>query len=189
MNDRFFEAWITRTWRVCGRKLQPLCLGHLVNLAAVSSPLLPYAEIDESTPVTVGDLLVAVRICSEGFPFRCQLKPRLIDVFWKWLLARSPKLFLHHARLFAAYRHDHCSSPEFWIDTEAQNSSRSISAPIALSKAAFLISNSSLAEERVWSMPLGRVDFLIAAIEERKTGSVRFFDERCLLYTSPSPRD
>jgi hypothetical protein len=175
MDDRFFEAWITRSWKVCGLKLQPLCLGHVVNLEAIGSPLTPYRAIDPDAPITPADLLLAVRICSEKFPHPARLRPRLRDVFWRILLERSPRLFRLHALLFAAYRNDHCSSPEFWVDEES--SGRAISAPIALSKAAFLLSNSTLSEGRIWSMPLGRVDYVIAAIEERKTGSVRFFYE------------
>lgn len=176
MDDRFFEAWITRRWKVCGRKLQPLCLGHVVNLEAINSPLTPYRDFDPDTPVTPGDLLLAVKICSEKFPHPAALKPTLRDVAWRLFLERSPERFRHQAMLFAAYRNDHCSSPEFWV-SEDEEAGRAISAPIALSKAAFLLSNSTLPEERVWSMPLGRVDYVIAAIEERKTGAVRFFYE------------
>jgi len=175
MDDRFFEAWITRSWKVCGTKLNPLCLGHVVNLEAIGSPLTPYRPVDPDQPITPADLLLAVRICSEAFPHPARLKPRLRDVAWRIAMERSPRLFRMHAMLFAAYRNDHCSSPEFWVDQESAG--RAISAPIALSKAAFLLSNSNLPEERIWSMPLGRVDYVIAAIEERKTGAVRFFYE------------
>lgn len=175
MDDRFFEAWITREWRVCGRKLQPLCLGHVVNLEAVNSPLTPYREVDPDRPITPGDVLVAAKICSEKFPHPARIKPTIGDVIWRVAMESSDDLLRLHGMLFAAYRNDHCSSPEFWIDDTAGNSGRAISAPLALSKAAFLLANSTLSEERIWSMPLGRVDYVIAAIEERKTGSVRFF--------------
>jgi hypothetical protein len=183
MNDRFFEAWITRRWRVCGRLLQPLCLGHIVNLAAVESPLSPFADIEPETVITPGDLLLAIRICSEKFPHPCRIKPGILDRITLLLLELFPALFLFHARLFAAYRADHTSSPEFWVSQDSEG--RSISAPIALSKAAFLHSNTSLSESRIWSMPLGRADYLIAAIEERMTGGVRFLDERELQSVTP----
>jgi len=175
MDDRFFEAWITRrNWRVCGLKLQPLCLGHLVNLHAVQSPLAPGAD-DIDLQVTPGDLLVAARICAEKWPHPGAIRPRIRDVAWRVWMERHPRVFRRHLAIFDWYFKDHTSYPEFW-KKEAEGG-RSLSAPDALSKAAFLIANTSISEERAWSMPLARVDYTLAAVLERIDGSVRFWNE------------
>jgi hypothetical protein len=175
MDDRFFRAWINRRdWRVCGLRMQPLCLGHLVNLHAVKSPLLPEAD-DIDLVITPGDLLLAARICAESWPFPGTVRPRLRDVIWRWRMERNPRLFRHHLRLFTSYFRDHTSFPEFWRSEETGG--RSLSAPEALGKAAYLISHTSISEERAWSMPLARVDYTMAAVIERETGGVRFWHE------------
>ena len=173
MDDRFFEAWITRSdWKVCGLRLQPLCLGHTVNLAAVGSPLAPGIELSGDLQISPADLLVAARICAEGFPHPGHIRPRLRDVLWRIRLERDPALFRREALVFAGYREDHTSAPQFWED--ATGDGRAITAPVALSKAAYLLAETSIPEPRVWSMPLGRVDYLIGAIEERKNGQLTF---------------
>lgn len=175
MDDRFLRAWITRQdWRVCGLRLQPLCLGHLVNLEAIGSPLRPQAD-DIDLRISPADLLLAARICSEGWPHPGHLRPRLRDIIWRLLMERRPRLFRHHVSLFDAYYRDYTSFPEFWEDEDG--CARSLTAPAALSKAAFLISETSITEDRAWSMPLGRVDYTISAIIERRTGDLRFLQE------------
>lgn len=183
MDDRFFEAWISRNdWRVCGLRMQPLCLGHIINLAAIGSPLLPGCN-DEDLRIGVADLLLAAKICAERYPHPANLRPRLRDVGWRFFLERNPALFRRQATLFAAYRADHTSFPEFWEDMSGEG--RAITAPMALSKAAYLLAETSLPEPRVWSMPLARVDYLIGAIEERRTESLRFLYEQDL--EAPEP--
>lgn len=175
MDDRFLRAWITRRdWRVCGQRLQPLCLGHLVNLEAINSPLRPEAD-DIDLRVSAADLLLAARICSETWPHPGRLRPRLRDILWRIFLDRRPGLLRHHVYRFDAYYRDHTSYPEFWSDESG--CARSLTAPAALSKAAFLISETSITEARAWSMPLARVDYTISAIIERRSGDLRFLQD------------
>lgn len=175
MDDRFFEAWITRPfWRVCGLKLQPFCLGHVVNLAAVASPFLPGIE-DPTPEVTPPQLLVAVRICAQSWPHTGDLRPRLRDIALRFYfesdLPGSRFFFRAQVDKFRAYCADHLSSPEFWKDSGGTG--RTLTAPAALSKASYLITN-GFSEERAWSMSHGRVDYYMAAIEERRSGQLRF---------------
>jgi len=175
MDDRFFRAWIHRKdWRICGRRLQPLCLGHLINLHAVRSPLLPEAD-DIDLRIFPADLLIAARICSEPWPHPGNLRPRLRDVLWRLALERFPRLFRRQLYWWNAYFSDFTSFPEFWNDESG--CARTLTAPAMLSKAAFLVANTNLTEARIWSMPLARVDFYIAAILERQTGDIRFLWE------------
>lgn len=173
MDDRFFEAWITRSWSVCGQRLRPLCLGHIVTLAAVRSPAADFSTT-ERQPFSPGDLLIAARLCAEAWPHPGDLRPRLRDCLWRILLQRYPALFLREARKWDGYLSDHLSLPEFWQD---EIGGRDLSAPAALSKAAYLLAETSLTEERVWSMPVARVDFLIGAIEDRRNGLRFLYDD------------
>lgn len=132
----YFRSCLPDTWQILGVRLRPFSLGHLVKLKAFDSP---FAADDGEQSITIGDLVLAVAICSmSSHPDPTQ------DEFWRWwtaprrvtvfhrLLGRKPLRpaerdivrwgakaksvdIAEKARLMCDYIASHSEVPGYWV--------------------------------------------------------------------------
>lgn len=161
MDDRFFQAWYPANVRIFGRRLKPFCLAHWLHLAALRSPLLASDE-----PVSVGDLLTAVRICSRQRMTLRFGRPGMMDRIRAGFSRRNPLYFQQQAALFVKYLEAGSQGPKFWEKSEVVIPKERL--PWILAIATNLLHSTSLSEEEVWFMPLGKALWYHAAIAVRE---------------------
>ena len=163
MDERFLRAWFCREHTVLGRKLRAFSLAHRLSLEAVGSPL-----IESDKPFTMADLCLAVRICAAADPFRPLARPTWGERVHYWRGSLDPAWFRVQAQKFVAYLDDHSSAPKFWEPTDKTESRVCI--PWILEVASALLRHTSLTEQEVWYMPLGRAFWYFTALS-RQTGA------------------
>lgn len=170
MDDSFYQAHVhSGPHYVLGRKLHPLCLQDILRFMLVGSP---YGRVQDNSggsfPVTLGELRIAVSICSTPLEEYVRatsnrhLVPVLKNLWWK---RQTEKLNLDlEVAKFDAYFNDYFSTPELW---ETTGESSAIGAPWPLAIAASLMSKTAMARNEVWTMPVGEAIWLNASILEQ----------------------
>lgn len=162
-DPRFLEAWVNRCdHRVLGHNLHPLCLLDLLTLDALDSPF-----VAEGAQATSADFLLAVLILSRphsgirvnpvlpGPTLRDRLRLRFCD------LARE------NAAL-QAYFDDYYSTLEMW---RPNSDGKRCQSPWILGVVTFLLSHTTLTEERIWTAPIGQVLCYANSLEEQLSDS------------------
>lgn len=122
--DDYTAALFPEPYRVLGRELLPLTIGHGLLLARMGSPFAPWTPAQDT--IGAGDVLTAVSICSRpqakaldwvtrrSFGFMARL--------WKWRACHWPgaEARLHHAAgLLGRYVRESCQGPKVWLKAEA----------------------------------------------------------------------
>lgn len=150
-----------------GYRLRPFCLGHVLILQAIDSPVLK-----EEGEVSASDLIIALKACSSTWPFNPDLKLGLIDHLRKSMLRKSKVKLRDAVVAFELYVRSHTSRPRFW-KVEASMNSMDITSPSILSLAVSLSSIGS--QEEIWSMSLGKASWYDSVLLEKKGAKLRFF--------------
>ena len=171
----FFGTWIAPELTLLRYRLSlPYCLGHSLLLEAIDSPFVHLG--DPEITITPADLLIALRICSQTrWPFdHPRFRPTAWTRFQGWYLGRNHAAFRRACDLFVEWIRVCGARPEYWQD-EGSKSGGGLTAPEQLIKACELLRKApGLTEERIWSMPIGLVDWYYGAICEQEGAGNRF---------------
>jgi hypothetical protein len=157
METRFLEAWINREHTVYGYKLRPYSLGISIQLEAVDSPL-----ITGRPPLPI-HLLAAAQICAGQQP-----KPSLARLAFHSYRSELAK--------WDAYIRDYSTGPSLYEEGGGSAGSR-LNAPWQLSLVTKLITKTTISEPEAWAMPMGKVFWHVASINEQETGTSYIFPE------------
>lgn len=171
--ENFFRSWLTPSLHLCGYRLkQPFCLGHALLLEAVESP---FASAEPSARLTAADLILALRLCSQRWPFQPPgIRPSFRDrLFERWLSRHALRLS-RAVETFLAWMRACTARPEYWRSSGGATGNP-LTAPGHLARAAKLISRTGFSEERIWSMPYGLLCWYDGALDETQGAPLRFF--------------
>lgn len=169
MDDRFFTAYFPGHARICGRDLTDYTPYHYLLLKAIDSPFLRMDGI-----IRPADLLAAVAACRNRFGLPVKIRPGWKDIFWKIRMTRNPKLFRKQAGRFSLWLESHSSSPRFWEIVSGGPKTRDFTGPQILTLIVPLFMKTSMSEEYVWNMSIGRVQWLNSVIQEIEGSDRRF---------------
>lgn len=162
---KFLEAFINAKHKVLGQHLRPFCLAHLLYFAAAESPVLKMLW-GEKANLARQDIELAVWICSRTPEqiFSANVKAGIFQ------RARMRIGSLKKAqREFLSYLKDYATLPAMW---EGENGdSAPLGAPWILTRATFLLKETSLTEGEIWAMPLGKLFWYTASLCELMGGA------------------
>tara|TARA_R100000027_G_scaffold54802_4_gene43943 strand:+ start:33065 stop:33607 length:543 start_codon:yes stop_codon:yes gene_type:complete len=167
MDSAFIRAFRPRVHTVCGMRLKPFSLSLLLELEATNSPFrVMWGEIVEDLdgPLLAQRIWRSVAACADRRP-----RFRFLDGIRSHSFEAEPVTIA-----FAAYIEDHLVYPEVWQDAEA---SGQVNAPWLLAKATFLLMQTSLTKEDVWTMPIGQALWYAAAASEQLGGAQLLSEE------------
>lgn len=171
----FFESWTNVPHVILGRKLQPLSIFHYVWLYQVGSPLVYTAK-----PATMADLELAVLICSSSTNEQVLavlegkgILQRMRNYFWR--KANRKRNLQTELTKFIAYNDDHIALPEFYSSDTKEINER---LPWLFVVAASLIKTTGWTEEKVFSMPIGKVFWLNLAFHYLETGKTSIISDK-----------
>jgi hypothetical protein len=175
--DAFYEAFVNIPHTVLGRRLQPLCLFHLLWLYLIQSPL-----IITNKETTLKDLEIAVLICgskndSEIFKLldgkEQNTLQKISNYFWR---RRNRKRdFQSELKKFIAYNDDYIALPRFLPKEDGEANEK---IPWLLLHATSLIKATGWSEETVFSMPIGKVMWFNLALGFLATGETRIMSDK-----------
>lgn len=182
-HDDFYRAFIPDSFCVLGKKLLPLSLGHLIILNRIGSPFV----VQSDDPADVGDLGVAVWVCSRNYRDGCDFiaSDDKESTLYKWgsRLRRNPLFFWCQRRInweeafavFKDYIEQGTNCPVWGIEENEKRGSYQIdTSPYQIVRSELLHCTSMTDEEildRPWSVCLW--DFIsIRAME----GQLRMYD-------------
>jgi hypothetical protein len=149
-------------WEVGGVMLKPFCLRHFLTLQSIDSPLLKEGAIPEPD-----DIILALRICSGDLGIKAvEAKPTWKE---KWLNAKmvaSPILMGEILLSFLNYTLLYSSPPKLWEKPKENGNIdvRKSKVPEVLMLVGLLIRKTSLTEQEVWTMPIGKVSWYATAV-------------------------
>lgn len=142
--------------------LKPFCLRHLLTLQSIEHPILTVGAVPEPD-----DIMLALRICSSDLGIASiEKKPTWGE---KWLNAKmvaSPLLTAQILTEFVRYTELYSSPPKVW-EKPAEDGSidvRKAKMPEVLMLVGILIRKTTLREDEVWAMPIGKVSWYATAI-------------------------
>ena len=171
----FFEALVHTPHTLCGLKLKPLCILHLLWLEQIKSPLL-----SNDRRVTLKDLEVAAAICSssdaEGI-LRILEKPPL---FFHW--RNQFRKVEDEARAWLAYYNDYFALPEFW---ESKGSGAS-QFPWLLLCFTSLVRETGWSREEVLRLPIGEAVWMNLCMGYLNSGETNVIGDTERLAMSPA---
>lgn len=174
MDDRFFNAFLPPTVRVCGRRLTRFTVWHHFILSAIDSPVV--AETELFRPA---DLLLALRACRSTYGRRVSFRPSLADAAWAWRMRRNPALFSREARRFFEWVATQSSPPVLWRENHGGDSVRKVvdSGPQCLALVCSLMSRGGLSKAEAWNMPIGEARWTDAQLAQVEGVPVHFLDD------------
>ncbi len=181
VDPRFAESWVNRPYRILGRKLRPYCLDHLLNLDLINSPLAATSPA-AAAKVTWADIFLAVAICSTPFESPLHLPSPRAARAKQWLLTKLHRLTRGRcggtlstvAAAFRVYQNDYHAAPDLFSTA----SGRELTAPALLARAVFMQRRLGMAEERLWTMPIGKLLWTYAATLEQESEGVSLLETR-----------
>lgn len=173
--ESFFEAFLNSSHRVLGKRLEPYSLRHLMILSRIQSPLI------HGGAVTLSDLMIAVLVCSQ-MSVEGSLNALEAKDWRSWLWQRNARKadVSRELNAFLAYLHDFTSLPEFEnkVDENGCPVVTNEKIPTLLCHAAQLIRWTGWDEEKVLSMPLGKLIWYNLAFGYLETGDSRVVSEQ-----------
>jgi hypothetical protein len=166
MDQRFITAFTSPGETVLlGHKMRPFSLKHRLALMAVGSPF-----VTPDKPLTVIDLLVAVKICSE----QSIRKLTFMDVCRMAVIKARPYQMEGYVKSFHEYSNVG-NWPKFW-DRGKQQASSSKGVPWILAVISNLISN-GWDEEAAWALPESQAIWYHTAISVRNGNDVSLMSD------------
>jgi len=145
MDDRFFNAIIGASDRVCGYDITALTPWHSVILSAIDSPVL-----NPEKDTSAGDLLLFLKVVSCEWPNMPNLKARWRDIIWHRKLKKSSTLLKELAKL-KVWLSCQLSAPILWADDQ-ENQGPSLSSPGVFALVVNLVSKGGISLDTAWNM-------------------------------------
>ncbi len=149
-------------WEVGGVLLRPFCLRHLITLQSINHPFVTEGAVPEPD-----DVVLALRICSSDLGI-ASIEAKAT---WgeKWLngkMIASPLLMSKTIAEFVRYTELYSSTPKVWEKDKGKDSIdiRKEKIPDILMLVGLLICKTTLTEEDVWTMPIGKVSWYATAV-------------------------
>jgi len=149
-------------WEVGGVLLRPFCLRHLITLQSINHPFVTDGMVPEPD-----DVVLALRICSSDLGIAAMES----KATWgeKWLngkMIASPHLMAKTIAEFVRYTELYSSTPKVWEKNEDKGSIdiRKEKIPDILMLVGLLICKTTLREEDVWTMPIGKISWYATAV-------------------------
>lgn len=173
--ERYAAALLPDTYRVLGRRLQPLCIGHVITLQRLRSPWLV-----EGREPDAADLAQAVLICSWRWP---EVRQRLTANrgFRLRLLSLRALWDIRAVVTWKAYLDSGLGGPRLW-DPDPRES-KALASPNWLTLHARLQRVFHMNLDEALSTPVRLARWLIAqADEERGMGSMVTPEEEELMH-------
>lgn len=161
-DDSFIEAFSNTNHFVFGKRLDPFCLWHQLNLEMVQSKVLT------SEPLNPFDLWVAVQICATRWTPSHQAPnikaPGTLRFLWEVGRFKFPA----EVRRFSVYLQDYTTGPKFWPNQhEAKregDGDRDIDETLEL--ALHLIKEGHFTQREAWTMPTGMARWCSAGLSK-----------------------
>lgn len=167
------ESFVGVEHRVLGRRLRPFCAYYQFWLQVVQSPLVC------GQPATLGDLEIAVRICTSEYG-EVERRIRPLGWFgrlaWWWRFFRAFLTGRDEFAAFVAYVQDWYALPK----TRFQSEGAYEQFPSTLSLVCSLIKHTGWSPRRAWMLPLGQLHWYLQGflrMEGVETGLITPHDE------------
>ena len=164
LNERLGEAFVNKTYRVLGLKLQPFSLWHLFLLTGGNSPFLEGRAI-----VNWAELRWAVAMCRSQYPNVNW--PSGKELCLSLLKCPYPKLE-QELLAFNTYILDHYSVPLLWSKDKGETSSGDVLAGIA--SIIVTLVGAGFDHEEVWNMSAGGAYWYFCFIQKSKGAEISF---------------
>ena len=174
--ERWHQAWFVEPLEILGYHCRPPCLGSLLYLAAIDSPLLKLSA-DGRFAISVPHFLAALRILRDArWPFTATIDftPTPHEEEIETAAASAVAQGLPNP-IEAALNEQFLP---WWMSCQIgpellqEEGGRALTAPIQLALAVRVMKN-GITERRAWTMPLPTLRFYAAAIAEQD-GSAEF---------------
>lgn len=152
--------------KVQGFMLKPYCLRHQMTLQAIDHPLV-HNRVPEPD-----ELVMAYRVCSSHDGIEALKNPPTLKE--KWFNARmvaSPAYHAESLSAFMKYCEDYSSQPKYWEKAD-ENEIKKESIPSQLLMVSILLCKTSLTEEEIWRMPIGKLAWYGTAVSVIEGGDI-----------------
>lgn len=155
MDGRFLTAFIIPEEReICGYKLKPYNLRHMLYLTAIESPFVTEKADKCMTP---DELLLALRICSTNDVQKAlKDKPTVREQILVAQLMAEREKFNDALRELLNYIGDSNSVPVTFEKGDGSTSKSAHNAPAPLLMAVTLMAKLHLTKEEAWTLPVGQ---------------------------------
>lgn len=155
MDGRFLTAFIIPEERdICGYKLKPYNLRHMLYLAAIDSPFVSQKSEKAMTPDA---LLLALRICSTNdVQGALRQKPTIREQILVGEMMANQDVFAKALHELLDYIGESNSVPVTFEKDTSKKGPKAENAPPALMMAVALMSKLHLTKEEAWTLPVGQ---------------------------------
>lgn len=150
------------TWEVGGVLLRPFCLRHLITLQSINHPFVTENAVPEPD-----DVVLALRICSSDLGIAAiETKATWSEKWLNGKMIASPLLMAKVIAEFVRYTELYSTNPKVWEKEQDKGSIdvRKEKIPDILMLVSILISKTTLTENEVWTMPIGKVSWYATAV-------------------------
>lgn len=166
MDDRFFQALIGASSRVCGYDINALSSWHHVILQALNSPVLvPNKE------TTAGDLLLFLKVVSCSYPNTPNLEATWKDRIWYRRLKKS-KVLLRELSKLKEWLEAQLASPVLWRK-EDNDSGKTLSSPSVFALVVGLSSKGNISIDKAWNMRISEARWYDVTLAELNGADLR----------------
>lgn len=167
MDDRFFQALIGASSRVCGYDINALSSWHHVILQALSSPVLvPNKE------TTAGDLLLFLKVVSCSYPNTPNLEATRQDRKWHRKLKKTKALEFELSNL-KEWLESQMSTPMLWSNDSDDNGGKSLSSPGIFALVVGLVSKGNIPLATAWNMRISEARWYDVTLAELNGAELR----------------
>ena len=166
MDDRFFNAIIGASSRVCGYEINALSPWHHLILQALNSPVL---TPDKET--SAGDLLLFLKVVSCQWPHSPNLDATWKDRIWYRRLKKS-KILLRELDKLKEWLEAQLSSPVLW-QKEDNDTGRSLSSPSVFALVVGLVSKGNMTLDAAWNMRIAEARWYDVTLAELNGADLR----------------
>jgi len=155
MDGRFLTAFIIPEERdICGYKLRPYNLRHMLYLTAIDSPFVVSKSEKAMTPDA---LLMALRICSTNdVQTALRMKPTVREQMLVGQMMADQNIFAKALRELLDYIGDANSVPVTFEKESKHVGKKADNAPPPLLMAVTLMAKLHLTKEEAWTLPVGQ---------------------------------
>ncbi len=178
MDQSFYEAWFNADHKVLGRRLHPFCLNDALVLSLAESPFMLGKE--PGVRYDLPALQLAVQVCSTPADVFLQARfdrswPQKLTTFG-WTLWCRRQDFHTSCQQFLTYIDDYYAVPEVW-QNESDSPGDKLHAPWILGNAVFLMRNTTLSSDEIWTMPIGKALWITATLSEQLGAPIQIVSE------------
>ena len=166
MDDRFFQAIIGASSRVCGYDIVALSPWHHLILQALDSPVL---VPDKET--SAGDLLLFLKVVSCEWPNTPNLDATWRDRIWHRRLKKS-KILLRELDKLKEWLEAQLASPVLW-QKEDNDTGKTLSSPSVFALVVGLVSKGNISLHHAWNMRISEARWYDVTLAEINGAELR----------------